>query len=84
MGVRLQTRPHAPPSDIVAHVHLVDESALHQKEALGILYDERYLFIQTPDARRRIESGDPSWEAMVPPSVAEMIRSKKLFGYRVP
>jgi hypothetical protein len=45
-------------------------------------YDETYLSIQTPDARLRIETGDPSWEEMVPPVVAEMIKTKKLFGYR--
>src|SRR6266436_524837 len=47
-------------------------------------YDETYLSIHTPDALRRIETGDPSWEAMVPPVVAEMIKTKKLFGYRTP
>jgi len=45
-------------------------------------YDETYLSIHTPEARLRIETGDPSWEAMVPPVVAEMIKTKKLFGYR--
>jgi hypothetical protein len=45
-------------------------------------YDEAYLAIHTPDALRRIETGDPSWEAMVPPVVAEMIKTKHLFGYR--
>ena len=45
-------------------------------------YDETYLSIHTPDVRRRIETGDPSWEAMVPPVVADMIKTKKLFGYR--
>ncbi len=45
-------------------------------------YDETYLSIHTPEARLRIETGDPSWEAMVPPVVAEMIKTRKLFGYR--
>jgi hypothetical protein len=45
-------------------------------------YNETYLAIQTPDVLRRIETGDPSWEEMVPPVVAEMIKTKKLFGYR--
>ena len=44
-------------------------------------YDEAYLSIHTPDVRRRIETGDPSWEAMVPPVVADMIKAKNLFGY---
>ena len=27
-----------------------------------------------------IESGDPSWESMVPPKVAQIIKNKGLFG----
>lgn len=45
-------------------------------------YDAAYLSIHTPDVRRRIEAGDPSWEAMVPSVVADMIKAKKLFGHR--
>lgn len=45
-------------------------------------YDEAYLSIHTPDVRQRIETGDPSWEEMVSPVVADMIKTKKLFGYR--
>src|SRR5712691_528066 len=37
MGVRFQAHPHDPPSEIVLHVHLLDASALRQKEALGVL-----------------------------------------------
>ncbi len=44
-------------------------------------YDERYLSIHTPDALARIERGDPSWEELVPRAVAEMIKTKRLFGY---
>src|SRR5262249_14882648 len=40
-------------------------------------YNEAYLAIHTPDVRRRIETADPSWEAMVSPLVADMIKSKK-------
>ena len=45
-------------------------------------YEEAYLSIHTPEALLRIQTGDPSWEAMVPPVVAEIIKTKKLFGYR--
>ena len=31
-----------------------------------------------------IQSGDPAWEAMVPPAVAEMIKKGRLYGYRAP
>jgi len=33
------------------------------------------------DVLARIERGDPSWEQMVPPPVAELIKSRNLFGY---
>jgi hypothetical protein len=41
--------------------------------------DEAYLSIRTPDVLARIAKDDPSWEAMVPPSVAEIIKEKRLF-----
>ena len=43
-------------------------------------YDESLLSMHTPDVLARIRQGDPSWEAMVPPKVAEIIKDKKLFG----
>lgn len=45
-------------------------------------YDETLLAIQTPDVLRKIESGDPSWEEMVPRTVADIIKAKHLFGWR--
>jgi hypothetical protein len=45
-------------------------------------YDESLLSTHTPDALSRIREGDLSWEEMVPPKVAEIIRGKKLFGFR--
>ena len=45
-------------------------------------YDESLLSTHTPEVLSRIRNGDPSWEAMVPPRVAEIIRAKKLFGFR--
>ena len=37
VGVRFQARPHDPPSEIIVHVHLLDATAAHQREALGVL-----------------------------------------------
>jgi len=45
-------------------------------------YDERLLSISTTDVLARIQSGDPAWETMVPPIVAQTIKSKRLFGVR--
>jgi len=44
-------------------------------------YDERLLGILTTDVLARIQSGDASWEDMVPPAVAQTIKAKRLFGY---
>jgi hypothetical protein len=45
-------------------------------------YDESYLSIRTPDVLALIQSGDPSWEQMVPAAVAEIIKAENLFGWR--
>ena len=37
VGIRFQARPHDSPSEIIAHVHLLDATAEHQREALGVL-----------------------------------------------
>jgi hypothetical protein len=42
-------------------------------------YDESYLSIRTPDVLALIEREDPSWESMVPPPVAQIIKAKHLF-----
>jgi hypothetical protein len=44
-------------------------------------YDERLLSILTTDVLARIQSGDATWESMVPPVVAQTIKDKRLFGY---
>ena len=43
-------------------------------------YNEAYLSIRTTDVLARIQRGDSSWEAMVPPPVAAIIKTQKLFG----
>ncbi len=45
-------------------------------------YDESLLSIYTKDVLARIQSGDASWETMVPPAVADTIRTKRLFGLK--
>ena len=45
-------------------------------------YDESLLSIYTKDVLARIHSGDASWETMVPPAVADTIRTKHLFGLK--
>ena len=47
-------------------------------------YDPACLPIFSRDVLRRIASGDLSWEAMVPQPVANIIRDRKLLGYKSP
>lgn len=43
-------------------------------------YDEQCLPIFSRDVLKKIRSGDKSWEEMVPPQVAQIIRERNLFG----
>jgi hypothetical protein len=45
-------------------------------------YTEKYLTIFPQDVLDKIERNDVSWEGMVPPTVAQMIKAKRLFRYR--
>jgi hypothetical protein len=44
-------------------------------------YDERYLSMTPRDVLALIRAGDPGWERLVPPTVAETIKAERLFGY---
>ena len=45
-------------------------------------YNKDYLRIFSRDVLVKIRDGDPSWEAMVPPTVANLIKERHFFGYR--
>lgn len=45
-------------------------------------YNESFLFVQTSDVLARIQHGDPSWETMVPATIASVIKTKDLFRSR--
>ncbi len=47
-------------------------------------FDRDVLMIAPGEVTRRIMAGDPSWEAMVPGSVATAIKARHLFGYIEP
>ncbi|MEY2486200.1 MAG: hypothetical protein QOH39_1848 [Verrucomicrobiota bacterium] len=47
-------------------------------------YHPEYLAIFPPDALAKLQSGDSSWEQMVPPEVVQLIKQREFFGYRVP
>src|SRR5437870_3229327 len=44
-------------------------------------YNPKYLPIFSRDVLKRIATGDESWDEMVPPQVAEIIRRRGFFGY---
>jgi hypothetical protein len=58
--------------------HLVEN---HFIEALDG-YKKEYLSIFSRAVLKLIQSGDSSWETMVPPAVAEMIKNGRLYGYQ--
>ena len=45
-------------------------------------FERNYLRIYSRDVLAKIQSGEPSWESMVPPPVAELVKTRELFGYR--
>jgi len=45
-------------------------------------YKPDYLPILSRDVLKRIPTEDPTWQSMVPPEVAELIRRKGFFGCR--
>jgi hypothetical protein len=58
--------------------HLVDSGLIRQLENVN----RDYLHMFSRDALNRIRAGDPTWETMVPPEVATIIKSRRFLGYR--
>jgi hypothetical protein len=58
--------------------HLVDSERIKQLDN----FDENVLHIFSRSVLELIRDGDPAWESMVPPEIAEVIKSRHLFGYR--
>ncbi len=45
-------------------------------------YNPDYLRIHPPETLAQLQSGDPTWESMVPPEVSRLIKERHFFGYR--
>jgi hypothetical protein len=58
--------------------HLVERGRIKQLDNI----DEGVLHIFSRDVLKRIKENDASWEGMVPPEVAQMVKERQLFGYR--
>ena len=66
-------------SDInVVYRYLVEHAYIQAIQG----FEEKNLQIHSEDVLSRIRSGDPSWASMVPPLVADAIKSRRLLGYR--
>ena len=71
--------------EVAPHLHklygyLVDNGSIKQLENVN----RDYLHIFSRDALRKIRAGDVSWESMVPPQVAEVIKTRRFLGYLPP
>jgi hypothetical protein len=44
-------------------------------------YNPDYLKIYSGDVLAKIKAGDASWEKLVPPPIAQVIKAKQLFGW---
>jgi len=60
------------------YCHLVERGRIKQLDN----FDESVLHIFSRDVLRRIKDHDASWEAMVPPEIAQVIKDRHYFGYR--
>src|SRR5437588_9914865 len=60
--------------------YLIDNEYVHEITD----YDPEYLRIHPPDVLAKMQSGDSSWERMVPPGVVHIIKKREFFGYRRP
>src|SRR5437870_5548302 len=70
----LKVKPDLQP----LYVYLVGRGSFVQLDN----YNPKYLPIFSRDVLKRIAAGDESWEEMVPPQVAEIIRRRGFFGYK--
>ncbi|MEO6872276.1 MAG: TonB-dependent receptor [Chthoniobacterales bacterium] len=58
--------------------HLLDNCFIQEIRE----YHRDYLKIFPPDVLAKLQNGDRSWENLVPPEVARIIKEREFFGYR--
>ncbi|OYW17853.1 MAG: nicotinate-nucleotide adenylyltransferase, partial [Planctomycetales bacterium 12-60-4] len=58
--------------------HLVERGRIRSLDT----FDRSVLHIFSRDVLRRIKDQDDSWEEMVPPEIAAVIKKRRFFGYR--
>jgi hypothetical protein len=66
LGIRFQTEPHGPPSEIIIHVRLLEKENVRQQEALGAigvnLIHGAFYHYQSPETLVRSLLDDLTWE----------------------
>jgi len=67
-----------PPEVLNLYRHMVESGRIMQLSN----FDEGVLHIFSRDVLKRIKESDSSWESMVPPEIADVIKSRHFFGYR--
>ena len=67
-----------PPHLKHLYEHLVDNKYLENIRN----YNPDYLSVYSGDVLKKIQTGDSSWEKFVPPPIAQVIKTKNLFGYK--
>jgi hypothetical protein len=60
--------------------YLIDNQFIREIDA----YHPEYLRIYPPEVLAKLQANDGSWEKMVPPEVAQIIKEREFFGYRAP
>lgn len=60
------------------YAHLIDNKFINPIEG----YRPEYLKIKAPEVLTMIREGNAKWEECVPEAVAQVIKERKLFGYR--
>jgi len=69
---------HPPEGMELLYRHLLGTGLIRPIEG----YNAANLHIRSPRVLQLIASGDPAWEAMVPPEVVPLIKDRGLFGAR--
>lgn len=59
------------------YMHLLENGFIEAMEG----YHSEYLDIKAPQVLGKIRAGDPGWEQMVSPAVAQIIKDRRLFGH---
>ncbi|MEP6956740.1 MAG: TonB-dependent receptor, partial [Chthoniobacterales bacterium] len=60
--------------------YLIDNDFIQEIEE----YNSDFLRIHPPETLQMLQRGDATWEQMVPPEVARIIKEREFFGYRAP